>query len=158
MVNERPPKIVLSVGLKSLTYELIARSNQFGINVPTLSAHPDHISLETIIKCSNDIATDRKENDQFGVLGLTKLPATFFGMKVPLIGECVAHVECSVIGKTDEIGDHVVFWGTVLAASAVEGCLDQEGYFSSLLTFPILQDLGRGHFSSICGWMEFEKK
>ncbi|MCP8315386.1 MAG: flavin reductase, partial [archaeon] len=56
-----------------------------------------------------------KDVDKFKASNLTPLPAK--RVKPPLIGECVAHIEC-VLASNLDTGDHTIFVGKVVAAQA----------------------------------------
>ena len=49
--------------------------------------------------------------------GLT--PVDALELELPLIGECVAHIECGLAGRTS-FGDHDLFIGEPLAVSALD--------------------------------------
>ena len=66
--------------------------------------------------------TSGRDVDKFKESGLTPAPAK--KVKVPIIKECVAHLECNLLNQF-EIGDHTLFVGEVIAAYANNGIFDK---------------------------------
>ena len=115
-ISLRTPTIV-GVAIRKATYShgLIARSGEYVVNLPTT-----HI-LEEVDRCGT---MSGRTVDKFKEFGLTPLPAAV--VKPPLIAECPVNVECRVIGM-EEIGDHDLFKGEVVAAHVDEDVLDERG-------------------------------
>ncbi len=108
-----PPLVAIAVGKERFTAGLIAESGQFALNVP-----PPHL-VEKVYRAGKISA--REGEDKFSLLALTP----FRGQKVeaPLIAECVGHLECQVEAEYPG-GDHRLFVGRVMAASAVSTLFD----------------------------------
>jgi len=112
----RNPTIV-GIGIHKARYshELITRSGEYVVNLPTVRI------LDAVDRCG---ATSGRQVDKFAAFGLTPLPAKV--VRPPLIAECPINVECKVIG-IEEIGDHDLFKGQVVAAHVDASLLDEQG-------------------------------
>ncbi|MEM2872578.1 MAG: flavin reductase family protein [Nitrososphaerales archaeon] len=101
-----PPMVAIGIALTRYSHELISKTREFVINIPTkeLVKHIDYLG-----------SVSGRDVDKFKASKLTALPAK--KVKTPLIGECVAHIECEVASMLDT-GDHTIFVGRVVAAQA----------------------------------------
>jgi flavin reductase (DIM6/NTAB) family NADH-FMN oxidoreductase RutF len=104
-----PPLVAISVRPNRHSYRLLVESGDFVVNIPTME-----IVRETLF-CGR---RSGRTHDKFDEMRLTPLPAK--AVKAPLIKQCVAHLECR-LSQAFTTGDHVVFIGEVVAASADEG-------------------------------------
>ena len=104
-----PPRIGVAIHPSRLTHELIGNSEVFGLSVPALDL------LDAVHRCGT---VSGRDVDKFDVTGLTPVDAV--EIDVPLVGECVAHVECGLVQRLS-LADHDLFVGEVLAASVLEG-------------------------------------
>lgn len=111
----RTPTIV-GIGIRKACYshKLISESREFVVNMPTTRL------MEQADLCGT---TSGRDVDKFALTGLTPLPALH--VKPPLIAECPINLECRVIA-IEEIGDHDLFQGEVLAAHVDDSLLDTE--------------------------------
>jgi flavin reductase (DIM6/NTAB) family NADH-FMN oxidoreductase RutF len=107
-----PPTVGILVAPKRYSHELIEKSREFTINVPTMAI------LEKVVKCGK---VSGRTHDKFAEFGLTPIP----GRKVsaPAVKECVAHIECR-LANSIKVGDHTLFVGEVLAAYSDEHAFD----------------------------------
>jgi flavin reductase (DIM6/NTAB) family NADH-FMN oxidoreductase RutF len=112
----RSPTIV-GIAIRKATYShgLIAQSGEYVVNLPTTRI------LAEVDRCGT---VSGRKVDKFAAFGLTPLPAAV--VKPPLIAECPVNVECRVIGM-EEVGDHDLFKGEVVAAHVDEDLLDERG-------------------------------
>ncbi len=101
-----PVLIGVAVQPSRLSHEFMTKSEQFAISLPTMD------SLAAIHGCGE---TSGRDGDKFERFGLT--PQDPHEIEAPLIGECVAHIECGVIDRV-HWGDHDLFVGSVLHVSA----------------------------------------
>ncbi|MHB1006199.1 MAG: flavin reductase family protein [Chloroflexota bacterium] len=93
-------------------HELIGGGDEFAINV----------ICEDILKQARFCGTvSGREVDKFKQTGLTPYEAT--EIRAPLIEECIGHLECGVVDRRT-FGDHTLFVGQVLAASAEADLFD----------------------------------
>jgi flavin reductase (DIM6/NTAB) family NADH-FMN oxidoreductase RutF len=107
-VSKRPPLLACAIGRGAYSYELISDTKEFVVNVP-----PAALKAK-IYFCGTRSGRDM---DKFKETGLT--PEAARAVKAPIIGECVAHMECLVKQET-EAGDKYLFIGEVVEAYADE--------------------------------------
>ena len=79
---------------------------------------PTSAMVKTVDRCGT---VSGRDVDKFAEFGLTPVPAE--KVKPPLIAECPINIECRVLG-IQEIGDHDLFLGEVLAEHVAEEALD----------------------------------
>ncbi len=70
--------------------------------------------IEKILICGTKSG---RECDKFAIYKFTKLLAQF--VRAPLIGECIANIECKIIKKVD-VDSHTLFIGEILRAIVEE--------------------------------------
>ena len=107
-VSKRPPLIACAIGRGAHSRELIESTKQFIVNVPSEELR------QKIYYCGFHSGRDV---DKFKETGLTPQPAR--KVKAPIVGECVAHMECEVTQEI-EAGDKNLFIGEVVEAYADE--------------------------------------
>ncbi|MGQ9722549.1 MAG: flavin reductase family protein [Candidatus Jordarchaeum sp.] len=107
-VSKEPPLIACAVGKKAYSCKLIRSTKEFIINVPLEKLKPQ------IYYCGYHSGY---QVDKFKETGLT--PQHARKLKAPIIGECVAHMECKVRMEI-ETGDKNLFIGEVIEAYADE--------------------------------------
>lgn len=130
-----PPLVAIAVGQSRFTAHLIARSGEFALNVPPAEL------VEKVYRAGKISAAGGE--DKFSALGLTPTPAA--RVRAPLIAECQGHVECRVDAEYPG-GDHRLFVGRVLAASAVADFFDGAWRLGPGGT-ALLHHLGGGRFA-----------
>jgi len=108
-ISRQPPLLLLGIGPKRYSHELISETKEFVVNIPTMN-----MVKETLF-CGR--RTGRIHN-KFKETGLTPLPAKM--VRPPIIKECVAHLECK-LHQQISIGDRTLFVGEVLTAYVTEG-------------------------------------
>ena len=113
-VSINPPIVVISIAPKRYSHQLIEKTREFVVNVPTMD-----IVRETLF-CGR---RSGKTYDKFKETRLTPLPAKM--VQPPIIKECVAHLECK-LHQQITIGDHTLFIGRVLTAYADDGVFDKK--------------------------------
>ena len=101
--SAQPPMMAISVAPQRFTHDLIARSGEFVLAWPG----------EELAEATLAVGTrSGRSMDKFAECGLTALPAE--QVSAPLIGECLANLECKVAGKMTT-GDHTIFVGQIVA-------------------------------------------
>ncbi len=109
----KPPLVGIAVHPSRHTHDMIRFSEEFAINVPgrELIHHVQYLG-----------SVSGKELDKFE---LTKLP-TLKARKVgaPLIEGCIGYIECGLEDAL-RVGDHTLFVGRVVAASADDEAFDE---------------------------------
>lgn len=108
-LSHDPPLLGVSIGLERYSHEVIDKSGEFVVNVPTVEL------IEQTIFCGEKSG---REVDKFKEAKLTPIPS--LKVKAPSILECVAHLECKVAQRI-RVGDHTLFVGEVLAARVNRG-------------------------------------
>ncbi|NIO36088.1 flavin reductase family protein, partial [Candidatus Bathyarchaeota archaeon] len=108
-----PPMLIVGIGPKRYSHELIEETEEFVVNVPTMK-----ILRETLF-CGRRTG---REYNKFEETRLTPLPAKT--VKPAIIKECVSHLECR-LHQQITIGDHTLFVGKVLAAYADKEAFDE---------------------------------
>ena len=116
-VSKVPPLIACAIGRTSCSYDLIKNRKEFVINIPPASLKPK------IYYCGFHSGY---QVDKFKETGLTPKPAR--KVKVPIIDECVAHMEC-LVRQEIETGDKSLFIGEVIEAYADDAILKGERNF-----------------------------
>ena len=107
-VSKVPPLVACAIGQEMYSCELIGKTREFVINVPTqdLKRHIYYCGFHS-----------GRDVDKFKETGLTQCPARH--VKAPIIGECVAHMECRV-QQAVGTGDKRLFVAQVVDAYADE--------------------------------------
>lgn len=105
----RPPLVGVCINQAHFTAELVKRSEQFGLSIPSFEL------LQQVQYCGS---VSGRDVDKWAQTGLRQ--AEPHEIEVPLIEECIAHLECGVVRAVD-ITDHTLFIGQVLYAAAEEG-------------------------------------
>lgn len=99
-----PPLVglaLLTKPRKQHTLENIERSGEFAVNIPGLEL------AEQLVQCSYKVKPGVKK---LKLAGFTAIPAS--KIEPCLIGECRAHLECSVL-SAQETGDHTLIIGKI---------------------------------------------
>jgi len=113
-LSRTPALVGISIAKTHLSAELIRKSEEFIINVPTLDL------LDKVMFCGKHSG---REVDKFSEAKLTARKAERL-TKAPLIAECIGHLEC-YLRDVKEAGDHFLFIGEVIYASAEENLFDE---------------------------------
>ncbi len=112
-VSSDPPLLAIALEPMRHIHDLIRRSDEFTINVP----HAD--LLREVHHCGTVTGAD---HDKFAETGLHAVSAR--QVEAPWIEECVAHLECGVVGQVEQ-GDHTLFIAEILAAWAEETAFNE---------------------------------
>lgn len=107
--SRSPPLVAISVAPSRYSHKLIEETREFVVNIPTVDL------VNEVFVCGR---TSGKNLDKFAESGLTPLPAR--NVKVPIVEECIAHLECKLINQF-KTGDHTIFVGEVIEAYANKG-------------------------------------
>jgi flavin reductase (DIM6/NTAB) family NADH-FMN oxidoreductase RutF len=111
-----PPLLAVSIAPGRHSHTLIEESGEFVVNIPTLEI------IQAVYACGS---LTGRSFDKFKRANLTQMPSK--KVKAPAIRECVAHLECEVDGQMTT-GDHTIFVGKILDASADMGTFTDAGY------------------------------
>jgi len=99
-----PPMVAISVGKTRYSHGSLLGSSEFVLAIPGGNL------AEEVLYCGTHSGRDV---DKFKETNLTPIPAS--KVKPPLIKECIANIECKVVGNLDT-GDHTIFAGEVQAS------------------------------------------
>jgi len=135
-LSHEPPLVGISISKKHFTNKLIKESLEFVINVPSRG-------LLTKVKFCGSVRGEKI--DKFKESGLTAKEAK--KVKSPIIDECLAHLECKLKHVIDA-GDHTLFIGEVIDASASPFFLDKD-YTVDLKKVKTLHHLGGSDFGTL---------
>ena len=108
-LSHSPALLCIAIAKTHLSCDLIKKSKEFVVNVPPLDL------LDKVVYCGTNHGHDI---DKFKKSGLTQAKANRL-VSTPLINECIGHIEC-MVRDAKEVGDHVVFIGEPIFASADE--------------------------------------
>lgn len=115
IVNTIPPMTYISVRPERYSYDMIATSGEFVINLPTQAL------VRAVDFCG---VRSGKDIDKFAQMGLTTEPAT--QLACPMLAESPVSLECRVTQKL-ELGSHHMFLANILAVNVDETLLDSTG-------------------------------
>lgn len=102
-----PPKVLLVVDRQTLTRTLIEVSGEFALNIPCRRIADKVLAAGSM---------SGRDGDKFDRSGLETFPAS--QITAPLIGDCVAWLECRVIPETANEKRYDLFIAEVVAAWA----------------------------------------
>lgn len=105
-VSLDPPLVGIAIHPDRLTHEYVSKSEFFALNIPNLDL------LSAVHRCGLESG---RQGDKFVSSGLTPVDAN--ELDLPLVDECVAHIECGVIDRASW-GDHDLFIGEPLVVAA----------------------------------------
>jgi len=114
--SHNPPMVAISIAPKRYSHHLIKMTKEFIVNIPRFE------QAKEALFCGRKSGRYVKK---FEEAGLTPEPARI--VRPPIIKECVAHLECRLVG-TMETGDHTVFIGEVVIAYADPEAFREDRY------------------------------
>jgi flavin reductase (DIM6/NTAB) family NADH-FMN oxidoreductase RutF len=114
-VSKVPPLIACALGKQAYSLPLIESSGEFIVNVPAGELEKE------VYYCGYHSGRD---TDKFKETGLTPAPGK--SVNVPIINECIAHMECRVC-EVFMTGDKKLIVGEVVEAYADEEVTKQTG-------------------------------
>jgi flavin reductase (DIM6/NTAB) family NADH-FMN oxidoreductase RutF len=110
-----PVIVGIAIHKQRYSHSLISSTREYVVNCPTASM------VEVVDQVGS---VSGRTVDKFSAFNLTPVPADM--VRPPLISECPVNIECRVIG-IQEIGDHDLFLGNVVAVHIIEEALDEQG-------------------------------
>ncbi len=123
-VSEEPPILIVCVSKEHYTTKLIKQTKEFVINIPTKK------QLSALWICGRTSGTD---TDKFKKAKLKTAPAK--KVKVPIVFDCIGHIECKV-WKTVDAGECFAFFGKILSAYADDRYL-KKGLWTQKAEIPL---------------------
>lgn len=115
IVNTEPPMLSVSIRPERLSHEIIMRTREFVVNIPTtdLAKVVDWCGM----KSGRDV-------DKFAEMRLTSLPAE--NVSCPIIADCPINIECKVT-KVIALGTHDMFIAKIVGVQIADSLLDKKG-------------------------------
>ena len=110
-----PVILGIAIAKPRYSHELISATRQYVVNLPTARM------VEIVDRCGSVSGRDVNKFTEFPLT-----PVAADKVTPPLIAECPMNIECRVIG-IQEIGDHDLFLGEVLAEHVAEEAVDEQG-------------------------------
>lgn len=144
VINTHPPRVSISVRPSRYSYELIQKTGEFVINLPTqaLARAVDWCG----VKSGRDV-------DKFAEMKLTALPSSVVGC--PCIEQSPVNLECKVF-QVIPLGSHDLFLADVVAVNVDEDLLDASGKLhlerADLLAYAHGQYYSLGDAVGTFGW------
>lgn len=132
-----PPLVGVALSPARFTYDLIRRSEEFVLSVPSV----EHAAL--VRRCLH--VSGRDVDDKLKLLGLTLASAQ--AVQAPLIEQCLGWLECGLVG-VHELGDHHLLIGQVLVAWADDEAFDDTWRLDPVEARP-LHLLGGPHYAAL---------
>jgi len=132
-VGVNPPLLAMSIRPERYSHDLIMETGEFVVNIPTFNM------VKEVLLCGR---RSGRNFEKFKKVSLS--PQKARKVNVPVIKECVAHLECK-LAKTVNIGDHTLIIGQVVAAYAAEGCFEE---VYDLTKFHPCLHLGKNFFTT----------
>lgn len=112
-VSVNPPLLAMSIRPERYSHDLIMGTGEFVVNVPIFKM------AQKVLFCGR---RSGRNHDKFKEASLSTQKAK--KVNVPIIKECVAHLECKLV-RTMEIGDHTLIIGQVVAAYALDSYFEE---------------------------------
>ncbi len=116
VVSSDPPRISLGIRPDRFSYDLIAKSGEFALNIPDTSM------IEVVNYCG--IKSGRNV-DKFSDLSLTPIQGEYISS--PMIKEAPLNAECKLDHLIELPGSHHLFLGEVLLIHADSTVLNDQG-------------------------------
>jgi flavin reductase (DIM6/NTAB) family NADH-FMN oxidoreductase RutF len=144
-----PPQIGISMTPARYSHNLIRKSGQFVVNVPTSDI------LKEVDYCGS---VSGRKADKFKETGLTPIKAN--KVEPPVIKECPISMEC-MVKNIVQLGSHDLFVGEIVSVGSDEK-LVQNGHRQDLTEFKsiVFSPLDDGYYSlgKLLGKMGFSRK
>lgn len=115
IINSQPPKLYVSIRPERYSHELISKSRELVVNLPT-QAMTKNVDL-CGVRSGRDI-------NKFEKCGFTAAPAANVG--APVIEECPIALECKVFDIIP-LGTHDMFLCDIVSVDVEESLLDEKG-------------------------------
>ena len=136
-ISKIPPLYGISLAPGRYSHDLIKNTKEFVINF---------VQYELVNKAHFCGTHTGKKTDKINETRLTLAPSQ--KVKVPLIKECYAHLECK-LARSLTVGDHTLFIGEILSVQA-----DENAFSNDLLQINRIQPLyyaGSNRYTTLNG-------
>ncbi len=115
IINSQPPKTYISVRPERYSYELIEKTGEFTINLPTKKL------VRAVDFCG---VRSGRDMNKFEKCGITPVPAS--EVSAPIIEEVPISLECRVFDRV-HYGTHDMFLADIVAVDADDAYIDKDG-------------------------------
>lgn len=115
ILNTTPAKLYISVRPSRYTHELISKSREFCVNMPSSNL------VRIVDFCG---VKSGREVDKFASLAINPEKATI--VSCPSIEECPVSIECKVT-EIVQLGSHDMFIADIVAVNVEESLMDEAG-------------------------------
>ncbi|HBR32616.1 MAG TPA: flavin reductase family protein [Clostridiales bacterium] len=115
ILNTNPAKLYISVRPSRYTHELISKTGEFCINLPSSNL------VRIVDFCG---VKSGREVDKFAVLDINPEKASV--ISCPVIAECPVAIECKVV-EVIQLGSHDMFIADIVAVDVEEHLIDENG-------------------------------
>jgi len=125
-VCSAPPMLAIAVRPIRYSYELIASSGEFVVNIPSesLTQAMDYCGM-----------VSGRDHDKFADCGLTAVPSSQLKC-APLIAECPINLEC-IVEKELELGSHSLFVARIVAVQVDASLVNEQQLIDHSLARPV---------------------
>ena len=133
--GRKPPSVALCIGSASYTHEVLRKTKELVINVPSPELIPD------LVRCGS---TSGRNVDKFSEFWLS--PKSARTVKAPWVAEAMGHLECVLVDDYEDYADRFnIFVVEVRAAFVQEGTFE-DGRWLVECRAPTVHHLGGPHF------------
>lgn len=140
----QPPKVAVVLDKSTWTRQLLEASGTFVLNVPCAA----QVDIVQTLGNSSGLELQQAGHDKFAAYGLS----TFTGqaLEAPLLGGCVAWLECRLLPEPHNHQQYDLFLGEVISAQADTRVFSQgRWHFDGQDPLRTLHHVAGGHFLSI---------
>ena len=134
LCHKPAPLLAISLANKRFSYELIKRSGEFVVNIPSVDL------FDEMMYCGTHSGRDV---NKFKETDLTAEKAKKLSF-APIIKECIGHVECRLKDEK-EAGDHMLLVGEIVAACAEKALFDERWLIDKV---KLIYHLGDKYFTT----------
>ena len=115
ILSSDPPRLYISVRKERASYEIIKKTGEFCVNIPTykIAAALDYCGVRSM-----------RDHDKFAEMKLTKEKS--FEVSCPSVAQCPLTLECKVF-DVKESGSHDIFMADIVAVGCDESLIDESG-------------------------------
>lgn len=130
-----PPKVAVVIDRNTFTRQLVEAAGEFALNIPG----------RTMADASYRVGSrSGRELDKFAAHGLQTFDAVKIG--APLLGGCLAWLECRVLDEPAVQGKYDLFLAEVVSAQADDQVFKDGRWLARLDREPTIHHVAGGHF------------
>lgn len=137
-VSLDPPLLGVAIHPERLTHEFVSKSEFLALNIPNMDL------LAAVHRCGLESG---RQGDKFISSGLT--PTDAWELDLPLVEECVAHIECGVVDRASW-GDHDLFICEPVVVAALDEAF-KERWLPETDAGQIIHHLRADYYAGVSG-------